>query len=194
MEAKGEGYNIIQRPHLASVAVGHAMLHYMHNELVICQNNKISSFMLMLKVMKTQIEVTQLTLIARKLHRWSSQTRRLQRTMLLGVIDDTTLSHLLVPASLSDLNLSSGASNVTFNLRSPSPITNRSRHHHATPVTVAVSDLQAQTEGVLNSYQNFCLLLMLIRPKCPLLHSLLSSFFLENGTWTIEMGNTAAGK
>ncbi|KRY98303.1 hypothetical protein T4B_13601 [Trichinella pseudospiralis] len=65
MDVKGEGYNIIQRPLLASVAVGHAMLHYMHNELVICQDNKISSFMLMLKVMKTQIEVTQLTLIAR---------------------------------------------------------------------------------------------------------------------------------
>ncbi|KRY98920.1 hypothetical protein T4B_5285 [Trichinella pseudospiralis] len=65
MDVKGEGYNRIQRPNLASVAVGHAMLHYMHNELVICQDNKISSFMLMLKVMKTQIEVTQLTLITR---------------------------------------------------------------------------------------------------------------------------------
>ncbi|KRX86221.1 hypothetical protein T4E_478 [Trichinella pseudospiralis] len=99
MDVKGEGYNIIQRPLLASVAVGHAMLHYMHNELVICQYNKISSFMLMLKVMKTQIEVTQLTLIPR-LHRWSSQTRRLQMRMLLRVIDDATLSHLLVPALL----------------------------------------------------------------------------------------------
>ncbi|KRY76246.1 hypothetical protein T4A_12225 [Trichinella pseudospiralis] len=87
-------------PLLASVAVGHAMLHYMHNELVICQDNKISSFMLMLKVMKTQIEVTQLTLIARKLHRWSSQTRRLQRRMLLRVIDNATPSHLHVPALL----------------------------------------------------------------------------------------------
>ncbi|KRY76139.1 hypothetical protein T4A_6057 [Trichinella pseudospiralis] len=100
MDVKGEGYNIIQRPLLASVAVGHAMLHYMHNELVICQDNKISSFMLMLKVMKTQIEVTQLTLIARKLHRWSSQTRRLQRRMLLRVIDNATPSHLHVPALL----------------------------------------------------------------------------------------------
>ncbi|KRY96190.1 hypothetical protein T4C_12646 [Trichinella pseudospiralis] len=33
--------------------------------------------------------------------------------MLLRVIDDATLSHLLVPALLSDLNLSSDASNVT---------------------------------------------------------------------------------
>ncbi|KRX95473.1 hypothetical protein T12_10323, partial [Trichinella patagoniensis] len=40
---------------------------------------------------------------------------------------------------------------VTFYSRSHSPITNRSRHHHTTPVTVADSDLQAQTEGVLNS-------------------------------------------
>ncbi|KRX54129.1 hypothetical protein T09_189 [Trichinella sp. T9] len=31
-----------------------------------------------------------------------------------------------------------------------SPITRRLRHHHTTPVTVADSDLQAQTEGVLN--------------------------------------------
>ncbi|KRY05815.1 hypothetical protein T12_16504, partial [Trichinella patagoniensis] len=43
---------------------------------------------------------------------------------------------------------------VTFYSRSHSPITHRSRHHHTTPVTVADSDLQAQTEGVLNNVEN----------------------------------------
>ncbi|KRX86229.1 hypothetical protein T4E_3670 [Trichinella pseudospiralis] len=61
MKVKGERCKRIQRPHLAWVVVAHAMLHYMPDQLAICQDNEMSSSMLMLKVIKTVIEGKQLT-------------------------------------------------------------------------------------------------------------------------------------
>ncbi|KRX86220.1 hypothetical protein T4E_4720 [Trichinella pseudospiralis] len=85
--------------HLAGVVVVHAMCRCMPYQFLICEEDAMSSSMPMLNVMKTDIEGKRLTTNPR-LHRWSSQTRRLQMRMLLRVIDDATLSHLLVPALL----------------------------------------------------------------------------------------------
>ncbi|KRZ13082.1 hypothetical protein T11_3989 [Trichinella zimbabwensis] len=96
--------NIIQVPHLAWVLVACALLHCMHDQLVICQDDEMSSFMPMLKVMKTEIDGKQLTSkrtslgIVEKLHQLRSQTRRLLRTTQLRPVDGSTVSPSLVPA------------------------------------------------------------------------------------------------
>ncbi|KRY84471.1 hypothetical protein T4D_3907 [Trichinella pseudospiralis] len=69
MNVRGEGCNIIQRPHLAWVVVAHALLHCMPDQLLICQDDEMSSPMLILKVIKTEIQGKQLTPNARSCFR-----------------------------------------------------------------------------------------------------------------------------
>ncbi|KRY76157.1 hypothetical protein T4B_15623 [Trichinella pseudospiralis] len=106
MKVKGERCKRIQRPHLAWVVVAHALLHCMPDQLLICQDNEMSSPMLILKVIKTVIEGKQLTPNAQSCFKLPEDSEKassihFQRgTTLLRVEDDATLSHLLVPALL----------------------------------------------------------------------------------------------